>query len=187
MNRSIAFAMFVAATLAGPGHAAVGGAGSTLHCSHSTETTGQPGYISCQGFEIGNVAAGSVNSAAFAGYGSFGFAGATNDSSGVFTNDPAGSQWGTLSFAQPQVGLFVLGLKGGPSYSLYLFDGGASGLSALAFDTFGITLGNGNGGPGLAHAALFRPAVGVVPEPGALAMMLAGLAGVGMIVRRRRR
>ncbi|MDP3085089.1 MAG: PEP-CTERM sorting domain-containing protein [Rubrivivax sp.] len=185
MNRSLASALLAAAAaLAAPAQAATGGP-SLVSCASSFDTISNPGYISCQGIETGNIAAGQVNSASFAGFGSFSLVGTSNDGSGVFSANPASTTWGTLHLTSAQTGHFVIGIKGGPTYSLYLFDGGVSGIGALDFDTFGITDGGGLAGPNFSHAALFTPTL-AVPEPGALALMLAGVAAVGSVVRRRR-
>jgi opacity protein-like surface antigen len=157
---------------------------AAVQCSNSTATTGNAGYISCQGPTAGNIAPGQTNTATFSGYGMFNLVGKSDDAGfGPFASNPGGVTYGTLSFDTPQTGFFVVGIKGGPSYSLYLFDGGAAGISSLSFDTLGIVKGNGGAGPGLSHLALFAQPV---PEPGSYALMLAGLVVVGSIVRRRR-
>jgi opacity protein-like surface antigen len=154
-------------------------------CADSTATTGNAGYISCQGPTLGNIAPGRTNTATFSGYGTFDLVGKSDDAGfGPFASNPAGATSGTLSFDTPQTGFFVLGIKGGPDYSLYLFDGGVAGISSLSFDTLGVFKGNGSAGPGLSHLALFAQPV---PEPESYALMLAGLGVIGSIVRRRRR
>jgi PEP-CTERM motif len=174
---------FLAATAATPAFASAGP--SPVLCGNSFATTlGNAGYISCQGPTVGNIAANQNNVATFAGYGSFDFAGASNDGSGVFTQDIKDVTAGQFTLSTPQTGLFVFGLKGGNTYSLYLFDGGSTGISQLSFDTFGIAKGNGLAGPGLSHAALFTTAV---PEPETWALMLGGLCAVGAFARRRAR
>jgi hypothetical protein len=162
------------------------GPAPTVTCAQSFATVANAGYIACQGPLPGNIAAGQVNSASFAGFGSFELAGTTDDGSDVFAANPGNVGLGTLTLGSPQTGLFVIGLKGGPTYSLYLFDGaaaGPAGIGALTFDTLGITKGNGSAGPGLSHAALF---MAPVPEPGTWALMAAGLALVGGLAQRRR-
>ena len=173
----------LAACIAAPAFAGVGP--SQVLCDNSFATTlGNAGYISCQGPMGGNIAENQNNVATFAGYGSFDFAGASNDGSGVFTANINGVTSGQFTLSTPQTGLFVFGLKGGNTYSLYLFDGGVAGISTLNFDTFGITTGGGNAGPGLSHAALFTTAV---PEPETWALMIGGLCAVGAFVRRQAR
>jgi hypothetical protein len=184
-NLLIAAALGLAA-VSTPVHAGRDKPAPTVSCAQSFTTLANAGYVACQGPLPGNVAAGQVNSASFAGFGSFELAGTTDDGSDVFAANPGNDALGTLTLASPQTGLFVIGLKGGPTYSLYLFDGAAAGpggISTLDFDTLGITGGGGKAGPGLSHAALFTSPI---PEPGTWALMGAGLALVGGLARRRR-
>ena len=165
--------------------ASLGASAAAVVCSNSTATTGNSGYISCQGPTAGNIAPGQTSTATFSGYGMFNLVGKSDDASyGPFSANPGTGTSGTLSFDTPQTGFFVLGIKGGPDYSLYLFNGGTAGISSLSFDTLGIVDGNGYPGPGLSHLALFAQPV---PEPQTYALMLAGLGVIGSIVRRRRR
>lgn len=160
------------------------GALAAVDCADSGVTTGNAGYLGCQGSFSGNLAPGQTNAATFSGYGTFSLVGKSDDTGlGPFASSSGAGTSGTLSFDTPQAGLFVLGIKGGPTYSLYLFDGGSLGVSALNFDTLGVAKGNGSAGPGLSHLALFTQPV---PEPGSYALMFAGLAVVGSIVHRRR-
>jgi len=169
-----------------------------VHCSDSARTVGNAGYVACQGPTAGNIAAHLVDTAAFAGYGSFELVGTTNDPhSGPFASESEDESSRTLTFDHVQKGYFVLGLKGGPDYSLYLFDGGTSGIGSLKFDTLGLVNGSGHAGPELSHAALFTSYVpyvapspaslmAVVPEPETGALMLAGLAAIGFVAKRRK-
>ncbi len=155
-----------------------------VQCGNSAATVGNVGYISCQGALGGNIAAGQTDTAMFAGYGSFGLVGTSGSAGfGPFSANPGSGTSGVLNFDSPQTGYFVLGIQGGPTYSLYLFNGGLAGITALSFSTFGIATVDGNPGPNLSQLALFAAPV---PEPSTYALMLAGLAVVGSIAGRRR-
>ncbi len=170
---ALATALVLAAAFAAPADAA---------CIDSIETVANPAYAGqCQGPFFGpqaQLGAGIV----FAGQ-AFTLAGTTKDGSGVFAADPGAVRAGVLQFTLPQAGPFVIGLRGANSAGLYLFDGGRSGIASLAFDTLGIARNNG-GAPRLTQAALYTPTT-PVPEPRSAALMLAGLAVVAFLARRR--
>lgn len=182
-----AVSLALACAAAAPALAARGGPTTgSVDCADSLSMSFNDGYLACQGPLLGNIAPGQVSSVSFAGYGSFEWAGASDDADSPFAADPAGRTWGDLLLDAAPSGLFVIGLKGGPGYSLYLFDGRVGALSQLAFDTYGLATGNGLAGPGLSHAALFLPSVSPVPEPATGALLWAGLGVVGLLARRRR-
>lgn len=82
----------------------------------------------------------------------------------------------TFSFATPIYGVTYIGLLtesgGGQASALYKLDAGYSGVTTLSFNM-----------SGLSNAALF--ATQPVPEPGAAVLLLAGLAVIAVVVRRR--
>jgi hypothetical protein len=110
---------------------------------------------------------------------------------GLFTSNPGDSS-GTLTFDEAQKGVFAVSLKAGQFYSLYLFDGGDTGISSFDFDTKGVAQKDGGSdGPGLSHASFFAfsrtttpdPEPEKVPEPA----MLLGLAAVGGVFATKKR
>lgn len=83
----------------------------------------------------------------------------------------------TFTFATPIYGLTYIGVhSGGGNFgqgsALYKLDAGYTGLTTLNFNL-----------SGLSSATLYSTLP--VPEPGAAVMMLAGLAVIGLVVRRR--
>jgi hypothetical protein len=172
-------AVALASAFAAPAFAVVDGS-SAIGCADSFMSFTNGGYVSCRGPLAGDLA--TLGSVSFADVGSLRFAGLAGDGSGAFTAHPGASVLGLLQFGQAQHGNFVIGLQGGGGYSLYLFNGGEAGIGSIAYDTFGIVNRAGLAGPSLTDAALFA---GVVPEPTRLALLLAGLATLGFVARRR--
>ena len=181
--RHIACALALsAAPFLGSAHAS-GGGPLVVTCGNSLSTVFATGYdAQCQGPLVGALGAGAVDTAIF-GSQLFTLAGTTLDASGRFSANPGNVQFGELLLSAPQTGPFVLGIQGGGTYSLYLFNGGG-GLGSIEFDTYGITQGfAGLAAPGLTQAAIFTSAV---PEPGTYAFMLSGLLMLGLLAQRRR-
>lgn len=108
----------------------------------------------------------------------------TGNSAGPFSSVPGGSS-GTLTLDAPLTGYFVVGLKAGNRFSLYLFDGGSTGIDSLQYTTSGTSFQN-DVPQGLSHASLYIPhGLPPVPEADTYLMMLAGLGLVGYIARRK--
>ena len=174
-------AMALAAALVGaPAHALLTTTGIACD-SHGTAMTSQPGYLDCSGAFSGNIenqdVAGQIlNDFGLSGLTEFDVTGANGTlSSGVIT---------VADFASP----FVLALKAGNAFSLYLFE---AHTTTIDFDTLGVGFINRGGehfGQGLSHAIVFGdPSVTAVPEPETYALFAAGLAFVGWASRRRQR
>jgi hypothetical protein len=105
-------------------------------------------------------------------------------SSGPFSNSPNGAS-GTLDFDFAIDSPFVLSLKAGTAFSLFYFDGEGAPISSIDFTTLGVSVNPNQIGNGLSHASLYS-AVPAIPEPETYALMLAGLAAIGFMTRRRR-
>lgn len=176
----------VAAAIVGAGLSAQ--AAPFVTCSQSVLTVGNPGYLDCRGPIGGNVNGNAAEATFLSSVwgNTWTWQGKSDDSNaGPFTVDQSGATSGTLSFDSAVKGLFVLAIKGGPDYSYYEFNGGVAGITSLNFDTLGIVKGNGEPGPGLSHFGLYTT-MAPVPEPETYALMIAGLAALGFIVRRRK-
>lgn len=114
---------------------------------------------------------------------------------GVFTSNP-GSNAGTLTFDTSMFGIFAVALKTANFYSLYVFDGGASGIGSFDYTTVGVSYNSNNGnGAGLSHASFYScsdcgnggTGTGTaIAEPAALGLFGLGLVGLGLAARRRR-
>lgn len=188
MRRSFKFSLALGAILMTPALA------SAQNCVNMTSL---PGYVTCAGALSGNIGDNS-NLAAELGLlsstfgGTFNYVGKTNDVGfGPFANNPAGSISGSLNFDTPETGLFVVGLKASNTFSFYLYNGGATGISSVSFNTIGSGTNNQGIAQGLSHATLYRSngsqvnVNAVVPEPSTYALMAAGLAGLALVRRKR--
>jgi len=165
-----------AALAAAPAHALTT---TGIACDgHGTTMTSQPGYLDCAGAFSGN-----TNNQDVAGQilTDFGISGLTEtDITGTNGNATSGS----FTFAD-MASPFVLALKAGDAFGLYLF---AAHTTSIDFDTLGVGFIN-NGrehfGQTLGHATLYS--VTAVPEPETYALLAAGLAFVAWASRRRQR
>ena len=165
-----------------------------LDCNNSGVMTSgfEPDAIACSGVWAGNDSEqmADVLAQAQTDFGSFvvgatwSLAGKSDDADfGPFTGNPDGST-GTLTFDTAMTGFFAISLKASDAFSLYLFDGGAEGITSIEYSTLGVSLNANDMPQGLSHATLL--VTNPVPEPETYALMLAGLGLVGFMARRRR-
>lgn len=152
-------------------------------CTLGTVTSGGVGYTSCFGSFAGNNEPPSAVLGYLAGEGiDATYAGKTDSGmdSGPFEMF-ANSSTGTLTLRDAIMGPFVVALKGGPRFSLYYFAGDGPWTS-IAYDMLGVR----SPAPGLSHASLYTVGSEVVtPEPGTMALLLLGFAGLGFVAWRR--
>jgi aspartyl-tRNA synthetase len=93
-----------------------------------------------------------------------------------------GSTGGSFSISPTVSGPFAIALKAANAFSLYYYDSSVTNVASLIYSTAGTAVNNNGKLQNLSHATLYQP----VPEPETYAMMLAGLAGLGFIARRRK-
>jgi len=85
---------------------------------------------------------------------------------------------------------YMVSLKGGPSFSVYLLEAGITSISGL-WNTDGLFKGNGTSGPGLSNVVVWKtrvddtPPPESVPEPAAMAGLMA--VGAGIVLNRRKK
>jgi len=189
------FAKKTALTLFGIGIATLSSFGVACNDSATVGNVvggGTDAYDDCAGWFSGNINGNATELTDIAGF--FGgavadwtYQGKSDDSSGGPFTGNSGATSGTLTFDSAITSDFVVGIKGGPSYSYYFFNANASGIESIDFDTLGIVKGSGGAGPGLSHMALYtkRSTGTPVSDAGsALAMIGAGLVGIGLLRRR---
>ncbi|MFM9434866.1 hypothetical protein ACFDR9_001928 [Janthinobacterium sp. CG_23.3] len=189
----IASALLIAGFAAAPAFAAPA---SLPSCSATTLTDTQPGYVACIGANSGNMD-NQLNTiyakmATSVARGGFGFSTNTYFSSenfsalkNPFSQNEGNNDDGVINFDKALTGSFVLGLKQGNAYSLYLFNGNlvAGGISSIKYDTNGVKADSRSA---LSHAGFFGTPVSAVPEADTYAMLLAGLGMIGFVARRRK-
>ena len=168
-------------------------AGENCHAVAFSSTVPNASFDQCSGAWVGNNT-GPESAAAQAIANGFG-AGVlpyrgTSDTPvslgyGPFQSNPTGLTTGTLLFDFPMYGPFVLGLKAAHNFSLFYYDGSPQPISSINFSTMGVAVNKQGGVQGLSHASLYGGVTAPIPEPETYALMLAGLAVVGFIARRR--
>lgn len=165
-------------------------------CSASATTIANAGYVACIGSFNGNIdnqlgdIADTMAQAPTAGFGvAYSPYFSSEDFSALgnpFAQDEGTNDDGVIEFDLAQGGKFVLGIKQGNAFSLYLFDGSlvSGGITSLSIDSNGVvTPRNGETTTVISHVGFFGEEVrppNEVPAPGALALIGLGLTGLAM-------
>lgn len=105
----------------------------------------------------------------------------------TIVNNGATGTWALGASGYAGLGPVMFVTKGGPTFSAFLMD-----LNVLSgtWDTQSMLKGNGKPGPGLSHFTVYSagqvpPPPPVVPLPAAGWLMIAGIAGLGAMRRRK--
>ncbi len=102
----------------------------------------------------------------------------------------SGQTNGTVSLDNPMTGYFVVLLKSSNQFSYYLYNGGTAGISTIDFTDAGTAVNKNGQVQGLSHASVYSwdgptPPVTTTPEPGTIALVASGLAGLAVVRRKR--
>ncbi|HJK98397.1 MAG TPA: PEP-CTERM sorting domain-containing protein [Polyangiaceae bacterium LLY-WYZ-14_1] len=176
---------------AGEAHAQTSFTPGDPACSLGTVTSGGVGYTSCWGSFGGNlgnpasIADAETNLTSWVGMEATWIGKTDAGSAGGPFQSFANSSSGSIFFDAPVTSPFAVALKGGPRFSLYYF-AGMGAWTSVEYDMLGVG-SNGASGPGLSNASLFvfESDEVVTPEPGTMALLLLGLAGLGFVAWRR--
>lgn len=186
----VAAAVAVAGSFAAPAFAAVDLGAGTLNgltsaggCNNSVLS---PDATQCFGVVAGNnLGSSSPGEAAVANFINLTWGAAGASAASPFTvNSPvdAGGAAGfQISLGGSFTGDLVIALKQANGFSLYFWDNAVNVSTVSFFDNDGF---GGNGNLGISHYTVYG--VPAIPEPQTYALMLAGLAAVGFMARRRR-
>lgn len=160
-----------------------------VSCSgQGTTMTSDPGYVACSGAWSGN----NLNQSAGVSSQIQSDFGITVGSPMDVTGSDGNATSGSIMLPSAETGLFVISLKAGDAFSLYEFNGAdvTGGISSINFDTLGVGFFSNGGkehfGQGISHIDFYMGPSASVPEPATLALFAAGLAGLGVALRRRR-
>jgi hypothetical protein len=198
MLKKLILATALCAVTAMPAHAQL--TEGSPDCSLSVLS---PTYSQCWGsFSGNNTGAFTATSLTYLnslGYGNWTDGGTTNANlvQGPFSLF-TGASSGTLTFLAAPTQPFFLALKAGNRFSFFYFDQGLP-INAISYTTNGVDVNGRNAVPaGLSHATYYTqggftppnngtPPITTVPEPSTYLLMAAGLAGLAVASRRRRR
>ena len=179
--KALALAAAVATT---PAHALLTETGVACD-GHGTGMTSQSGYLDCAGAFDGN----NSNQDADVQAQILTDFGLTSLGTEIDVTGANGNQLTGVINVADMASPFILALKAGDAFSLYLF---AAHTTTINFDTLGVGFFSGPNnknehfGQGLSHATVYGT-VTAVPEPETYALLAAGLAFVGWASRRRQR